>query len=218
MTTKVEIWNLALGHVRAQPVGAENEDSAAARTCATYYPTVLEMALSESPWKFATRWMNLPLLTDKTEGWDYAYQLPADFLRVWRVRTNDCFSGPGFLPENSDVCPPANRMRTEYGEWSYDLVPLGAGMDYSLVANITPLSAKITFVVDEGLFPAPFVMALSHLLAVYIAVPLSGIEVGGVSRDKQFNMYRSALAAANEGDSAHQQIRRPPSRYIDVRW
>lgn len=210
MASKVEIANLALSHVRAQTITSMEEASQAARECSRFYHVCKDLVLSEAPWKFATRWDRLPQFVNTTEGWKYAYQLPSDFLRVWRIRTESPVSG--------QETPPSHVERTEYGELPFDLVPLEAESRYSLVSNSHPISAKITYRVDEGLFPNYIAMALSHLLAVYIAVPLSGVETGGVTRDKQHMMYKNTVAAANEGDSSHQNIVRPTPRYIDVRW
>lgn len=203
MAGKLDIWNLALNHVRAQPVGAENEDSHTARTCRNFYPLCKDLVLSESPWKFCTRWDTLPQFVNTTKGWDFAYQLPYDFLRVWRIRKD---------PKT----PPPQFERKAYTEWPFDLVPPGPDERYSLVSNIHPLAAKITYRVDEGLFPSYVTMALSHLLAVYIAVPLSGVETGGTTRDKQWTLYQNTIAAANEGDSVHQNIEHRESRYVKV--
>lgn len=204
MATQVQIWNLAISHVRGQPVGAKNEDSLAARVCGQFYNTCKEMTLSEAPWKFATRWDTLPQLTESPEGWKYSYQLPADFLRVWEVR-----GGPGK--------PLPGIVTTDLKDIPYDVV-LNSDQDhYHLVTDIGEAEARVTHDVDEGLFPSYFVMALSHLLAVYIAVPLSGIETGGTTRDKNYAMYQRTLAGSRGADSSHQNIEYR-SRYVDVRW
>lgn len=204
MATKVDIWNLALSHVRAQPVGAKNEDSLAARICGQMYPTCKGMFLAEAPWKFATRWDSLPQLASPPPGWDYVYQLPSDFIRVWEVR-----GGPGE--------PLPGVTTTDLYDTRYDVVMKGPEERYVLVADREGVSARMTYDVDEGLMPSHAVMALSHLLAMYIAVPLSGVEVGGTTRDKNYKMYQRALAGSHEADSSHQNIEYR-SRYVDVRW
>lgn len=211
-TAKVDIWNLALSHVRAQHVGGTTEKSAAALQCRTYYETCKSMVLSESPWKFATRWVSLPRYYEKPQAWNYSFQLPAGWLRIWRLRHDE-----GWM----EGIPEPNIERYWY-EIPYDLQSMStdekSDESQMVLTDAPQVAAKLTFDVDEGKFTAPFTMALSHLLASYIAKPLAGLELGVGLANNQYKAYLNVLAATNAGESSQQNIEIATPRYLSARW
>lgn len=73
----------ALLKIGAQPVASFDEGTAEAEVAANLYPSVRDALLSAHPWSFASGQMDLPRLADVPYAdFRYAYQLPADFLRV----------------------------------------------------------------------------------------------------------------------------------------
>lgn len=73
----------ALLKIGAQPVASLEEGTAEAEVAANLYPAVRDALLSAHPWSFATGQADLPrLLAVPYADYAYAYQLPADFLRV----------------------------------------------------------------------------------------------------------------------------------------
>lgn len=197
MATKLDIWNLALGNLRAGTVGSEAEFSVAALNCRLYYDVCKQAVLLEAPWKFASQVRPLPQLSSSEPGWAFAYQLPPKTLRVWGVRPREgAMSGFDGL---------------------FDVVYDPDTQKQVLVTDLPSVEAKLTHDVDEGGMPPHVTMALAHLLASYLATPLAGTDAGSKLQETQLALYSRALAAANSFDSSHQNLPQPESRYITAR-
>jgi hypothetical protein len=88
----IDIWNLALSSVGVDfNVDQPNEASRPAELCRLHYPNVRDKALMAANWASAKATRRLALIssTDTTRdwrdgdpepNWNYAYQLPADYL------------------------------------------------------------------------------------------------------------------------------------------
>lgn len=81
--TPVQIANLALAVIQAQPISSFDEDSEVARLMKLYYDTVLRQAFELYPWQFSLKQVRLqrmaqPLLPQ----YKYSYKLPADFIHL----------------------------------------------------------------------------------------------------------------------------------------
>ncbi len=88
MASLVEIGNLALGEVAEQTINTLDDATTPARAVKRYIAHSIREALAEAKWKCARE--AAVLTQDATAplfGWDYAYQLPVDFLRM--VSFND---------------------------------------------------------------------------------------------------------------------------------
>lgn len=73
----------ALLKIGAQPVASLAEGSAEAEVAANLYPGLRDALLAAFPWRFATAQATLPrLAAAPVADWLFAYQLPADLLRV----------------------------------------------------------------------------------------------------------------------------------------
>lgn len=83
MTTPLAICSAALLMIGADDISSFDETSREAKLCANLYATTRDELLQLYPWRFAVGQMQLPQLTDKPLfGFRYAYQLPADMLRL----------------------------------------------------------------------------------------------------------------------------------------
>lgn len=78
----------ALGGTRIQSFG---DDSNEARLCKVYFPFLRDALLADHKWNFAmTRVYKQANLTESPKfGWNYAYQLPDNCLRVLDVEDED---------------------------------------------------------------------------------------------------------------------------------
>ena len=208
MTTKVEIWNLALRHVRAATVGHPDELTVNAMTCKQFYDLCKGMALSEEPWGFATRWQVLPQMDPGATHWLAAYQLPAGFLRLWGVRRPQ-EPGLASLPSHDFPAMPA--------ESDYEILYDPATQQQVMYCNIDSAEALVTTTVDEAQMPPLFVSALSHLLAGHIAVTLAGVELGTKLQARQNELYTLAMTSAASQDASHRSLSRGTSKYITAR-
>lgn len=90
MASVVAICNQALALLGDARINALTEDNERARTCAELYDDVRDAVLRGHPWNCAQERATLARLSDAPAfGFDYAYQLPADCLRVLRLRYLD---------------------------------------------------------------------------------------------------------------------------------
>jgi len=176
MAAEIDIWKLALSHVADRAnVQATTENSAQADLCRTFYPFARDQALSEHAWSFATKRIALAELTNDVESWEYKYQLPADNLKVLAV-----------LPYEAARDHDSIRYLVE-GEAVYANEP---------TATLRYIFRQTT----TGRFSTEFVIALSRLLASYLAGPLLKGRVGQQVAEGQMKMYILALGQAKTSD------------------
>jgi hypothetical protein len=93
MTT--EIVNQALDLLEEEPALSIDDDRDVVRWMRRNYVPTRDALLRRHPWNFAIRRALLPALSDAPAfGWDYAYQLPADCLRLFPLTESGDFEGP----------------------------------------------------------------------------------------------------------------------------
>lgn len=86
----IDIVNLGLGHIGQPKIASLSEDSVAAIQATLNWPYVRDEVLASADWSFATVRAVLALnTTAPTQGYDYAYTLPSDFLRVCQDKNDD---------------------------------------------------------------------------------------------------------------------------------
>ena len=67
---KLQIWNMALGHLKADnAIQTENEKSLEAENCRLYYDTARLRVLKNFNWTFARKRLELALTGTAPEGW-----------------------------------------------------------------------------------------------------------------------------------------------------
>ena len=83
MASVVEICNLALQKVGANPISSLSDDSEEARACNRLYEPILRAELRTHPWNCAiTRVSVAPDSDEPAFGYDYQYTLPSDCVRI----------------------------------------------------------------------------------------------------------------------------------------
>jgi len=81
--TKIDLCSRALVKLGANPIASFNEATAEAHACAQLYEPTVESLLAAYPWRFALEKAELArLVTVPTADYQYAYQLPNDYVRV----------------------------------------------------------------------------------------------------------------------------------------
>ena len=86
MASVIGICNSALAKVGARQILNLEEESQEARICAEQYEKCRDEILRAHPWNCAVARAELAQLnTDPVYGYDYAYQLPSDCLRVLQL-------------------------------------------------------------------------------------------------------------------------------------
>lgn len=83
MATEIDIINSALSKIRGRTITSLNDNSAEARLCKVLYPRIRDAALRKHSWRFAVKRVELGLLSETPAfGFDYAFQLPSDCLKI----------------------------------------------------------------------------------------------------------------------------------------
>ena len=102
MTTDIDMSSNALMLIGDTPINALSESPAANNLYAQTY----EYVLSEHPWSFAMKELYLSRLTatpDPETGYQYAFQIPPDSIRLWAVMPTVNYRIVGeFLYANAD--------------------------------------------------------------------------------------------------------------------
>jgi len=90
MTDKVEIANLALQEIGAEPITSLTDDTKPARVLNLRFDSLRDTFLRMHPWNFAKARQRLSQLQDAPAfGFRFAYALPSDWLRTLHVLTDE---------------------------------------------------------------------------------------------------------------------------------
>lgn len=178
MATDVSICNMALGHIKSKSTIAalDEQNSSEASKCNLFYTQARDETLEEFNWHFAKRTAVLSTIGTAPLGWIYAYAYPSDCIAVRKILTKYRTGEP--VP-----------YEIAHSELSDSLVILtdeeAAQIEYTKrVSNTTLFSSK-------------FVTALSHKIASYIAMPLSGKFELRDANIKLFNIEISKARASS---------------------
>lgn len=215
MASAVEICNMALSHIRAGSINSLTENSVQAQQCKLLYPMCRDMVLEDAPWGFARTIRELALLTSvKIFNYAYAYQYPSDAKRInklmmsWDEVTND--SAPS-LRYHDDLFPGMRKTKVVYEIFH------NAGTRV-IAANDIDLRVDYNIVVeDPNLFSTSFILAVSHLLASNLAIPLIGTAEGRPLRNDELQLYTKYIDTAVAGDANQSYTPIPDSEYITTR-
>lgn len=86
-TTALDISNQALLQLGASKISSftDTNNIVNATSCNDLWPTVLQAVLRAHPWNGVIKRAQLTVSTTPVWGWNYAFALPADFLRLLEV-------------------------------------------------------------------------------------------------------------------------------------
>jgi hypothetical protein len=207
MASAVDICNLALSHLgdEAQVASITPVDGTTQSAhCARYYPIARDVLLQMHAWSFAIKRTPLAELVDNPVGddWAYAYSIPSSCLKPLSLLK------PGvperFLGAGTDA---------DLGSHPY-LVEAAESGSKILYTNIEGAYLRyVDGVSDTTRFPPLFVVALSRLLAAYLAGPIVKGDTGMRVSQAQLKWFelefgKAAAADANVGKrNAYQQHR-----------
>jgi hypothetical protein len=185
MSSAVDIYNLALGHLGDEAtVSSPTESSVQAEHCNRFYPMARDAMLAGHAWSFATKRISLALLsTDETpDTWDYAYALPSTCLEAISVLE------PG-AEDDADTSP-------------FIIEALQNGT-LAVFTNVEDATLRyIEQITDTTKFPPLFVLALARLLASMLAGPIIKGEAGMKVQQAHLAAYQKVdRPAAESADS-----------------
>jgi len=83
--SETQICNLALMKFGNISIASVDDDTKEARACKVFFPLLRDELVYSHPWNFAMKRADISasLTTTPAFGFDYAYTVPADCLRVW---------------------------------------------------------------------------------------------------------------------------------------
>ncbi len=173
--------------------------------------------LEDAPWQFARKIEALAVLSSvDLFNWNFAYQYPADCLRIDRLLLD-------FEKVNNDSAVIASRLY-DFGLPQPDL---RQPVEYQIYeedgnkvigSNESDLRAQYTVkVTDPNKFTTKFIMSLSRLLAANIASSLVGDKRGDALETKNLQIYNSYIMSAAADDANEQHLVTPDSEYITSR-
>jgi hypothetical protein len=88
-TSEVQICNSALLKLGADRITSMSDDTKSGRACNEQYAKLRDELLGSHPWNFATARVELAQVSTTIPfGFEYAYQLPSDCLRVLEADTD----------------------------------------------------------------------------------------------------------------------------------
>ncbi len=149
MISTVGICNLALLQIGEDPITSLDEKSKAARTCRVLYEPSRNAVFESFPWSFALQRETLaPLTGPAPTPWAYAYQKPADCLRVEEI-----------------ISPTRDKP-----------VPFAVEGDGILTDQAGAVLLYVQPITDPTRLSPQFVAALASYLASGLAMPLTGDE------------------------------------------
>jgi hypothetical protein len=178
MATKVDIWNMALGHLgQSSRVAADTDTTVGAKACALFWDDARKTVLRAVAWPFATK---IAAGTGKAANpntdWAFVYDQPADNITVRRI---------------------LDTVRTTQDTTK---IPFRRAAD-KIWTNVDNAVFEYTFdVTDTTKYPSDFTRLLSLLLASLIAPQVAGGQQWALGKlRKEEYEAEVKVAAANAG-------------------
>ena len=186
-TSEVSICNMAIASLGGTPITSlEYTESATPETilCSTHYEASRDAVLEEREWAFAMRRAKLNKLADAPIGYDAAFQLPSDLLRVIKVGTDPEFLGLVYdwVREGSQILINSGQVYIRYIIRCVDPSRFSSGF-------VQALSARIAADICVGLTNNPELFA--HYWQLYLNKLTSGATVDGQQGANQ--LFRTPL-------------------------
>lgn len=171
-TSETEIANLALSRIgKNNPITSLTENTVAAELCRLHYPICRDYLLRSHLWRFAIRRAALTRITATPAfEFDYAFQLPNDFLRLVRSSLEASkFSGPAIYGY-----PGINGYANEGQSYRLEGMTISGVATRVIVCNDDTLSIEyVAKVTDVAQFDPMFTDVLAQYLAANICMPLA---------------------------------------------
>lgn len=202
-SSDVAICNLALSHIGADAnISAISppDGSVEAGHCARYYPIARQELTEMHAWTFAkTRAALSQLSTNPSKVWTYAYGKPSDSLSELRILTTSTLDAYGFFPFGGLLRADEVALFTERGSANFEVEG-----DAILAHEPDAVLMYMRDTVDTGKYTPGFTVALSFLLASYLAGPIiKGVDgTSAALKMRQIAERKASQAAAQDANSS----------------
>lgn len=182
MASVVSICNLALSNLGVATINALSEATQQARSCNQHYAQARDAMLQSYPWRFAEKTEAMgEVVNDRPSQWGFAYQRPADCLKIRWIGYSD-------LPNSAYPLDDATQMAHPY---SLE----GQTIYCSVETAVLRYTCQVT---DPTKFPPIFVDALAASLAVRMAIQLTGDPK---VRADNYQLMRNLISQAEVADA-----------------
>lgn len=211
MASVIEVCNQALSHLRAGGINSLEERSVQAQTCKLHFDSARDQMLANTDWPFNHVLKPLALLTDEIIGWTHIWIYPSDCLHVNAlVRQMDV---PVTHGEALSHCARDWPKSQPVARRLYNL-----NNKRVIATNESDLWVDYRArVVDMNLWDVEARIALSYLLASYMAISLAGVKDGRQLRTDTLALY-NAFKTSSANESANQQyMPEQESEFITIR-
>lgn len=203
MASVPDVCNLALSHLGsfAQVTSISPPDgSVEAGYCARFYPIARKEMLEMHPFTWAKTRVALAPVTNPSTTWQYAYALPADCLSAKRVLQVALLQQVFYPVFASALTYDEINFFTERGSANFEIE------DGVLLTNEPDaVLLYVRDITDTTRFSTSAIIALSYLLAAYLAGPiikgLPGAQTSAALR-KSALAIKGESAASDANDSA----------------
>lgn len=201
MSIRIDVCNFALTVLGEQPITSIEDESDRARTLEALYYIARDSALEEAEWTFATRRF-LPALSSTAPewGWENAFPIPSDIVRVTQVDKNWTTTNNYMYDVNQDRNPVDH------------VVEYVNGVGRAILCNEEEVFCKgIRRIEDEGIYSPLFVEAFGCKLA-YLAA--DAITASNTKTQIALTLYTDAIRKAKSRDGMQNTTRRMRNRTL----
>lgn len=207
MASAVDICNVALAHLgdTATVSSIDPPDgSAQAQHCARFYPFARNSLLEMATWGFATKRVALAQLTNISSQWLYTYAIPAGVISLIAVLPADATDDYS-APVAPSVCQ-TDLLGTVYTPQPYTVETLTDGSQV-ILTNVENALLRYVYTVEDTTQLSPlFTLALSWLLASFLAGPLLKGETGAAEAKRCLAVFQAFKAEATSSDANDRRI------------
>jgi hypothetical protein len=204
MATEVDICNLALAHLGDTATVASidpPEGSAQAEHCSRFYPIARDGLLEMHSWGFATKRVQLALLSEAWGEWTYAYAQPNDAVNLIAVIDPTATDDYSQTLENVAVTAGGSYVPQAF---SCEINETGVPV---ILTDLENAALRYTAQVsDTGNFSPLFVTTLAWYLASMLAGPLIKGDAGAAESKRCLAMVKYSLEQAAESDASQRRI------------
>lgn len=191
MTTKLAVYNLALGHLGERKLASLNENRESKRVLDDFWDQVVAECLAEGLWNFACRtvMLNNDASVEPAFGLAYAFSKPDDWVRTVEISEYEMFTWP------------LEDYRDEGGYWYAGVTPL----------YVRFVSNGISFGLDLSLWPANYTGWTALRLAEMSCSRITGARDALQGADGITRRAGKAKLKAKSTDAMNEPSRRPPA-------
>ena len=200
MASEVDICNIALGKLGANPIATFLDGTTEANLCGLQYPILRDAVLAARAWTFATTRLQITsgIPPDPIpSGWGYAYLVPNDSLRIIQA----------YVPN------PAGAV-IQYIDTQFDAIYTQIDwerlIDYLYTNQGPTIWVKyIRRVTDTSKFDPNFIEALATRIAMELAIPITN---NPALLDGYTKLYSAKIieATSTEGQQGKSQVIQQP--------